>query len=157
MTEICYKMWQVLQRVTVITKCDRKLFQSITGITKCDSYYKVRRNSSNKHTWWERKLVGICICQHTVIKPLPWDHVIEAQTFSTDPWWWLHHQLLANLMVRWSIIMPLLDVRQHLELEINPYMMARQPSTHKVTVICNLRLVHIGQPASQFLWLLYGL
>ena len=69
----CIKVWQVLQSVTVITKCDRNLLQSVTGvtkwnrkllqrmtgitsyekkllqsvtsITKCDSYCKVRRKS----------------------------------------------------------------------------------------------------------------
>ena len=41
-------MWQVLQSVTGITKCDSyykvwQALQSVTGITKCDSYYKVRQ------------------------------------------------------------------------------------------------------------------
>ena len=30
----CIKVWQVLQSLTVITKCDRNLLQSITGVTK---------------------------------------------------------------------------------------------------------------------------
>ena len=36
-----YKVWQVLQSVTVVTKCDRKLLQSATISTKCDRHYKV--------------------------------------------------------------------------------------------------------------------
>ena len=53
-----YKVWQVLQNVTVIIKCerkllkivtcDKKLLQSVKGITKCDNYYKVRRNSISR-------------------------------------------------------------------------------------------------------------
>ena len=43
-TEVYYKVRQVLQSASGITKCDRLLLQSASGITKCDSYYKVRRN-----------------------------------------------------------------------------------------------------------------
>ena len=57
-TEVYYKVHQVLQSASGITmcgrlllqsasgitKCDRLLLQSASGITKCDSYYKVRRN-----------------------------------------------------------------------------------------------------------------
>ena len=32
---------KVLQSATGITKCDKKLLQSVTCITKCDNYYKV--------------------------------------------------------------------------------------------------------------------
>ena len=45
MAEVCYKVRQVLQSVSGITKCDRLLLQSASDITKCDSYYKVRRNT----------------------------------------------------------------------------------------------------------------
>ena len=52
MTEVYYKVRQVLQSVTSflqsasgITKRDRLLLQSASGITKCDSYYKVRSNT----------------------------------------------------------------------------------------------------------------
>ena len=44
MTEVYYKVRQVLQSVSGIPKCDRLLLQSVSVITKCDSYYKVRRN-----------------------------------------------------------------------------------------------------------------
>ena len=61
-TEVCYKVRQVLksasgitkcdrlllQSASGITKCDRLLLQSASGITKCDSYYKVRRNKGTK-------------------------------------------------------------------------------------------------------------
>ena len=43
-TEVYYKVRQVLQRASDIPKCDRLLLQSVSVITKCDSYYKVRRN-----------------------------------------------------------------------------------------------------------------
>ena len=57
--EVCYKVCQVLQSASGITKCDRLLITSASGITKCDrlllqsalditkcdSYYKVRRNT----------------------------------------------------------------------------------------------------------------
>ena len=57
-TESCYKAWQVLQSMAVVTKCDRNLLQSVTDITKCgkellrtvtritecDNCYKVRRH-----------------------------------------------------------------------------------------------------------------
>ena len=66
-TEVYYKVRQVIQSVSGITKCDRLLLQSASGITKCDrlllqstsgiakcdSYYKVRRNSS-------AKLIHVC-------------------------------------------------------------------------------------------------
>ena len=56
MTEVYYKVRQVLQYTSSITKCDRLLLEiasgitkydrllleSASGITKCDSYYKVR-------------------------------------------------------------------------------------------------------------------
>ena len=45
-TEVYYKVRQVLQSASGITKCDRLLLQSASGITKCDSYYKVRRNKA---------------------------------------------------------------------------------------------------------------
>ena len=32
-----YAVWQLLQSVTGITKCERKLLQSVTGITKCEN------------------------------------------------------------------------------------------------------------------------
>ena len=44
-TEVYYKVRQVLQRASGITKGDRLLLQSVSGITKSDSYYKVRRNT----------------------------------------------------------------------------------------------------------------
>ena len=58
-TDVYYKVRQVLQSASGITKCDRLLLQSASGITKCDrlllqsasgitkcdSYYKVRRNT----------------------------------------------------------------------------------------------------------------
>ena len=64
-TEVYYKVRQVLQSSSGITKCDRLLLQSASGITKCDrlllqsasgttkceSYYKVRRNTSPKRTF----------------------------------------------------------------------------------------------------------
>ena len=49
-TEVYYKVCQVLQSASGITKCDRLLLQSASGITKCDSYYKVRRNSFQRRT-----------------------------------------------------------------------------------------------------------
>ena len=65
MTEVYYKVRQVLQSATGITKCDRLLLQSASGITKCDrlslqsasgitkcdSYYKVRRNNGMFIIW----------------------------------------------------------------------------------------------------------
>ena len=61
-TEVYYKVRQVLQSesgmakydrlllqcASGITKSDRLLLQSASGITKCDNYYKVRRNTCNK-------------------------------------------------------------------------------------------------------------
>ena len=44
-TEVYYKVSQVLQSASGITKCDRLLLQSASGTTKCDSYYKVRCNT----------------------------------------------------------------------------------------------------------------
>ena len=44
-TEAYYKVRQVLQSASGITKCDRMLLQSASGITKWDSYYKVRCNT----------------------------------------------------------------------------------------------------------------
>ena len=41
LTEVYYKVRQVLQSVPGITKCDRLLLQSASGITKCARYYKV--------------------------------------------------------------------------------------------------------------------
>ena len=35
----------LLQSVTGITKCDKRLLRSVTGITKSDNYYEVRRNT----------------------------------------------------------------------------------------------------------------
>ena len=44
-----YKVRQnLLQSVTAIKMCDKRLLQSVTDITKCDNYYKVRRNSATK-------------------------------------------------------------------------------------------------------------
>ena len=59
-TEVYYKVCQVLQSALGITKCDRLLLQSVSditkcerlllqsasGIIKCDSYYKVRHHNS---------------------------------------------------------------------------------------------------------------
>ena len=43
-TKVYYKVSQVLQRTSGITKCDRLLIQNTSGITKCDScYYKMRQ------------------------------------------------------------------------------------------------------------------
>ena len=36
MTRNYYKVLQLLQIVTVIAKCDRKLSQSVADVTKCD-------------------------------------------------------------------------------------------------------------------------
>ena len=47
-TEVRYKVRQVLQSASGITKCDRLLLQSASGIRKCDSYYKLRRNKGTK-------------------------------------------------------------------------------------------------------------
>ena len=47
-TEVYYKVCQVLQSASGITKCDRLLLQSVSGITKCDSYYKVIGNTCAK-------------------------------------------------------------------------------------------------------------
>ena len=44
-TEVYYKVRQVLRSASGITRCDRLLLQSASGIIKCDSYYKVRRNT----------------------------------------------------------------------------------------------------------------
>ena len=44
-TEVYYKVRQVLQSASGITKWDRLLLQSVSGITNCDSYYKVRHNN----------------------------------------------------------------------------------------------------------------
>ena len=41
LTEVYYKVRQVLQSGSGITKCDRLLLQSASGITKCARYYKV--------------------------------------------------------------------------------------------------------------------
>ena len=35
-TEVYYKVGQVLQSASGSTKCDRLLLQSVSGITKCD-------------------------------------------------------------------------------------------------------------------------
>ena len=51
MTEVYYKMRQVLQSALGITRCDRLLLQSASVITKCDSYYKVRRNTRDVRYW----------------------------------------------------------------------------------------------------------
>ena len=62
-TEVYYKVLQVLQSASGITKCDRLLLkstsgitecdrlllQSSSGITKCDSYCKVRCNSKGSN------------------------------------------------------------------------------------------------------------
>ena len=44
MTEVYYKVSQVLQSASGITKCDRLFLQSTSGITKFDSSYKVKHN-----------------------------------------------------------------------------------------------------------------
>ena len=63
-TEVYYKVRQVLQSAfgitkcdklllqsaSVITKCDRLLLQSASAITKYDSYYKVRHNTAASKT-----------------------------------------------------------------------------------------------------------
>ena len=36
----------LLQSVTAVTKCDKRLLQSVAGTTMCDSYYKVIRNKA---------------------------------------------------------------------------------------------------------------
>ena len=64
MTEDYYKVRQVLQSASGITKCDRLLLQSASGITKCDSYYKVRRNKpdfciSFQHLWIPNSMCNI--------------------------------------------------------------------------------------------------
>ena len=41
-TEVYYKVLQVLQNASGIIKCDRLLLQNASGITKCDSYHKIR-------------------------------------------------------------------------------------------------------------------
>ena len=53
-TQVYYKVCQVLQSVTdyyykvcQVLQSVRLLLQSASGITKCDSYYKVRRNTTN--------------------------------------------------------------------------------------------------------------
>ena len=61
-TEVYYKVSQVLQSASSITKYDKLLLQSTSGITKCGSYYKVRRNtirllSSNKRNS-KGKMIG---------------------------------------------------------------------------------------------------
>ena len=38
----------LLQSVTAIKMCDKRLLRSVTDITKCDNYYKVRHNSALK-------------------------------------------------------------------------------------------------------------
>ena len=63
-TEDYYKVRQVLQSASGITKCDRLLLQSASGITKCDSYYKVRRNKpdfciSFQHLWIPNSMCNI--------------------------------------------------------------------------------------------------
>ena len=64
LTEVHYKVYQILQSASAITKCDRLLLKSASGITKydrlllqsalditkCDSYYKVRRNIGSRST-----------------------------------------------------------------------------------------------------------
>ena len=61
-TQVYYKVHQVLQSVSGITNsgrmllqsalsvttCGRFLLQSVSDITKCDSYYKVRHNTAGK-------------------------------------------------------------------------------------------------------------
>ena len=44
-TEVYYKVCQVLQNPSGITKCDRLLLQNVSGITKCNGYFKVRHNN----------------------------------------------------------------------------------------------------------------
>ena len=51
---------------------------------------------------------------------LLWDHGIKAQGFSAGPSWWLCYQLMGNGMVYWSKILPILVVRESLELKIKP-------------------------------------
>ena len=43
----------LLQSASGITKCDRLLLQSAAGITKCDSYYKVTSNT------WDKRPVAL--------------------------------------------------------------------------------------------------
>ena len=35
---------KILQSLVGITKCDKKLLQNVTDITKCGNYYRVKRN-----------------------------------------------------------------------------------------------------------------
>ena len=44
-------MWQVLQSMTVISKCYRDVLQSVTGITKCDICTKWDMESDNSEIW----------------------------------------------------------------------------------------------------------
>ena len=75
MTRNYYKVLQLLQIVTVIAKCDRKLSQSVadvtkcdkkllksvTGITKCDNYYKVR--PKRLYLWWDvTAFIAVRVC-----------------------------------------------------------------------------------------------
>ena len=53
-----------------------------------------------------------------MMKSVLWDHVTEAQRFTDDRLWWLHHQLLGNVMIFWSTILQTLAVRETLVLEI---------------------------------------
>ena len=41
----------LLQKAAGITKPDRLLLQSVSGIIKSDSYYKVRRNNTERNFW----------------------------------------------------------------------------------------------------------
>ena len=47
-TEVYYKMHQVLQSASGIRRCVWLILQSSSGITKYDSYYKVRHSSLKK-------------------------------------------------------------------------------------------------------------
>ena len=47
-TEVYYKVHQVLESASGITRCVWLILQSASGITKYDSYYKVRHSSLKK-------------------------------------------------------------------------------------------------------------
>lgn len=74
-------------------------------------------------------------------KSLPLDHVIKAQRFITDSMV-VALSSLVNVMVCWSAIPPSLVVRGLFKLEIKPQMLTRQSSSHNLSIICMVGVVH---------------
>ena len=88
-------------------------------------------------------------------KSLPLDLVIKAQRFIADPMV-VALSSLVNVMVCWSAILPSLVVRGLLRLEIKPQMLTRQSSSHNLSIICMVGVVHTDLQSPR-VWLLKGL